>query len=79
MIEVVSNYLVFLLLLQPIEECYNCNNPNTIGNTPHIICNWEESDFVEYRGKNYLKLENKNDNFFERYYRKKYWRELGYN
>ena len=75
MIQVLGHYLLFLLILQPIEEFYTCDTPNTIGKElPHFFCNWEDEDFIEYAGgKRILKPRRESDNFIKRYYREKYW------
>tara|TARA_R100000781_G_C4052160_1_gene118015 strand:- start:120 stop:383 length:264 start_codon:yes stop_codon:yes gene_type:complete len=76
MIEVISNYLVFLLIFQPIEEIYTCNNPNTIGvENLHLLCDWTKDDFIEYEGANVLKPYDANDNKIKAFYRNKWWRE----
>ena len=74
MIEVITNYFILLLLLQPIEEIYTCNNPNTLGDVPHFICDWEDKDFKNLQnGDRVLRRYMKKDNFIKRYYRNKYW------
>ena len=75
MIQVLGHYLLFLLILQPIEEFYTCDRPNTIGTElPHFFCDWEDEDFIEYAGgKRILKPRRESDNFIKRYYRNKYW------
>ena len=74
MIEVVCYYFMFLLFLQPIEEFYTCNNPNTIGNGIHLFCDWEDEDFVKWpNGDRVLKKRRLTDNFVKRHYRNKYW------
>tara|TARA_Y100001938_G_scaffold146703_1_gene226147 strand:+ start:993 stop:1232 length:240 start_codon:yes stop_codon:yes gene_type:complete len=75
-IEVVSYYFAVLLLFQPIEEIHNCENPNLIERTPHLLCVWEEKDF--YRNKQnklILRKKRKTDNFIKAYYRRKYWND----
>ena len=65
-----------LLLFQPIEELYTCNNPNTIDNNQQLLCNWIDQDFrVNKHGDRVLKKQNNNDNFIKAYYRNKYWRD----
>ena len=60
MITVVSYYFMLLILLQPIEEIHNCNNPNTIGIIPHYVCDWDEDDFyTNVNGKKILSKQNK--------------------
>ena len=74
MIEVITNYFILLLLLQPIEEIYTCNNPNTLGDVPQFICDWEDKDFKNLQnGDRVLRRYMKKDNFIKRYYRNKYW------
>jgi len=79
MLDVIGYYLCFLFILQPIEEIYTCNNPNTIGDVPHFICNWEDSDFKSLpSGDRVLRRYRKKDNFIKRYYRNKYWKNVRY-
>ena len=74
MIEVVGYYFAFLLFLQPIEEFYTCNNPNTISNGIHILCEWEDADFKELpNGDRVLKRRRSTDSFVKEYYRDRYW------
>ena len=78
MITVVSYYFMLLILLQPIEEIHNCNNPNTIGIIPHYVCDWDEDDFyTNVNGKKILRPKRKKDNKIKAYYREKYWRDNG--
>lgn len=78
MINIMSHYLLILLLFQPIEEIHNCNNPNLIGIVPHYVCVWEEDDFyTSNKGKKILRPKRKVDNKIKAYYRAKYWRDNG--
>ena len=80
MFEGVGYYFMFLLLFQPIEEFYTCNNPNTISNGIHILCEWEDEDFRKLpNGNRVLKRIRSTDSFVKEYYRQKYWiiREQG--
>ena len=78
MIGVVSNYLLFLLIMQPVEEIYNCNHPNLVGTQRyHALCDWEEDDFyTNIKGKKILRPKRKKDNRIKAHYRKKYWSEM---
>ena len=78
MIDVVSNYLLFLLIMQPVQEIHNCNNPNLIEKEIyHALCDWEEDDFyTNIKGKKILRPKRKKDNRIKAYYRKKYWNEM---
>tara|TARA_R110002020_G_C16112585_1_gene759672 strand:+ start:148 stop:378 length:231 start_codon:yes stop_codon:yes gene_type:complete len=74
MIDVVSVYLLALLLFQPIEEIHNCNNPNLKGIVPHYVCDWDEDDFyTNLNGQKVLRPKRKKDNKIKAHYRKKYW------
>ena len=74
MIEVVQYYFISLFLFQPIEEIHNCNNPNTLGSAPHLICVWTNQDFVITKnGNRVLRPKRDKDNFIKAHYRKKYW------
>ena len=74
MVEVVSYYVLVLLLFQPIEEIHNCNNPNLIGLAPNYVCVWDEDDFyISIRGEKVLRPKRQKDNKIKAYYRKKYW------
>ena len=69
MITVVSYYFMLLILLQPIEEIHNCNNPNTIRIIPHYVCDWDEDDFyTNVNGKKILRPKRKKDNKIKSYY-----------
>ena len=69
-------YLIGLLLFLPVEEIYNCNHPNTLGDAAHLICVWTDEDFVKLNnGNRVLKLKRKKDNFVKAYYRRKYWKK----
>jgi len=73
-------YLAIMLPLQTVEEIYNCNNPNTLGSRTqptHLCCNWDDEDFeiriignTSYR---VLKVNDDEDNYFEKKARAKYW------
>ena len=78
MITIVSYYFMLLILLQPIEEIHNCNNPNTTGIIPHYVCDWDEDDFYNnVKGQKILRPKRKKDNKIKAYYRAKYWRDNG--
>ena len=71
-----------MIPFQTLEEIHNCNNPNTLGNKTqpnHLVCNWDEEDFevVVVNRKTYrvLKTQDKDDNYFEKRARKKYWKK----
>ena len=75
MIEVVQYYFIALLIFQPIEEIHNCNNPNTLGEVPHLVCVWTDDDFVKTKnGNRVLRPKRAKDNFIKAYYREKYWK-----
>ena len=74
MIDVVSVYLLALLLFQPIEEIHNCNNPNLTGIVPHYVCDWDADDFyTNLNGQKVLRQKRKKDNAIKAHYRSKYW------
>ena len=76
MIDIVATYFLVLLAFQPIEEIHNCNNPNTIGSVPHVLCVWTDKDFVALKnGGRILRPKRKADNSIKAYYREKWWRE----
>lgn len=64
-----------MILMQPVEEIYNCNNPNLVGNQRHhVLCDWHEDDFyLNINGQKILRTKRKKDNKIKAYYRKKYW------
>jgi len=68
-------YFILLVTFHSIEEIYTCNNPNTLGNENlHMLCNWNDDDFIQYPdGERLLRPKRKKDNFIKAYYRKKYW------
>ena len=62
-------------MFQPVEEIHNCNNPNTLGKVPHIVCVWTDEDFVKTKnGDRVLRPKRAKDNFIKAYYREKYWK-----
>lgn len=78
MIDIMSYYILTLILFQPIEEIHNCNNPNLIGIVPHYVCVWDEDDFyTNINGQQILRPKRKKDNKIKAYYREKYWRDNG--
>ena len=42
------------------------------------MCQWNESDMFLHKGKWRLRPRDMHDNIFEKTYRRKYWKELGY-
>ena len=69
-------FFIGLLLFQPVEEIYNCNHPNTIGDNVHLICVWTDEDFIRLNnGNRVLRPKKKKDNFVKAHYRKKYWED----
>ena len=63
-----------MMLVQPIEEIHNCNNPNLKGKVKHYVCEWDEDDFyTNLNGQKILRPQRKKDNKIKAYYRKKYW------
>ena len=68
-------FFIGLLLFQPVEEIYNCNHPNTLGEAVHLFCVWTDEDFVKTRGGDrVLRPKREKDNFVKAYYRRKYWK-----
>ena len=66
MIDVVTIYFTMILAFQPIEEIYNCNHPNTLGDAVHIVCIWTDDDFYKAKsGDRLLKPRRKADNFIK--------------
>ena len=73
--EIILYYFYFLLIMQPIEEVHNCNNPNLIeSNTINLVCVWNDQDFYKsITGHEILRPKRKKDNIIKAYYRGKYW------
>ena len=72
--EVMLKYAIAMMLVQPIEEIHNCNNPNLKGKVKHYVCDWDEDDFyTNINGQKILRPKRKKDNKIKAYYRKKYW------
>jgi hypothetical protein len=73
--EALGYYLILLLVVQPIDEFYTCNNPNTISeDSLHILCDWEDADFITLKnGNRVLRPKRKKDNLIKAHYRRKYW------
>jgi hypothetical protein len=76
--DIMFNYLLVLIMFQPIEEIYNCNNPNLKGTQGlHLLCDWEPDDFYKNtKDQLVLRPKRKKDNAVKAYYRKKYWKRL---
>ena len=73
-------YLAIILPLHAVDEVYHCNNIPIAGNDDelHLICNWAEDDYEYYTDENgvlgyRLKKDCKDDNYFEKRARDKYW------
>ena len=73
--EVMLKYVIAMIIMQPVEEIYNCNNPNLVGNQRHhTLCDWNEDDFyTNVNGQKILRPKRKKDNKIKAYYRKRYW------
>jgi len=78
MILMLKVYIPIMMFLDMSEEMWNCSNPYPYPNEDYYICQWNESDMIEKNGEWYLRPRDMHDNAFERYYRKKYWKKLGY-
>ena len=68
-------YLFLMMILQPMDEFYTCNNPNTIlEDGLHVLCDWEDADFVDLKdGTRVLRPRRGKDNPVKAYYRRKHW------
>ena len=73
-------YLMIVLPLHVMDEVYHCNNIPYTGddNDKHIICNWAEDDYEYFITEEgvltyQLKKDCKDDNYFEKRARDKYW------
>ena len=76
---IMGYYALATILLYPIEELHNCNNPNLIGIVPHYVCEWNEEDFyTNTSGNKILRPKRKKDNKIKAYYREKYWNEQNF-
>ena len=76
MMTMLGNYLLFLVVLQPFEEYYNCLHPNLDSELLHLVCTWEEEDFEKVGKRNVLKKKRDTDNKYEAWGRKRYWKKL---
>jgi len=72
--EIIIQWFMFALLLHPVEECYNCNNPS-ITEKLFIVCNWKEEDYYKHKDIFVLRKELKTDNKIKAHYRDKYYKE----
>jgi len=79
-------YLALIIPLHTIDEIYHCNNIPLTGDNEdmHLVCNWAGDDYEYYTNNNgmmsyRLKKDCKDDNYFEKRARDKYWeeREIG--
>ena len=73
-------YLMIVLPLHVMDEAYHCNNIPIAGDDgdKHIVCNWAEDDYEYYTTEDgklsyQLKKDCKDDNYFEKRARDKYW------
>ena len=66
---------MMMLFFHSIDEFYTCNNPNTIAqDNLHLLCDWEDKDFISYPdGQRTLRPNRNKDNIIKAYYRRKYW------
>ena len=69
------NYLLFLIAFQPFEEYYNCAHPNVVSELPHLVCTWEEEDFIKIDKRWVLKRQRDTDNKYKAWGRKQYWKK----
>ena len=77
-LEVVLKAYAVISIATATDEMWNCNNPRPYPMKKYSVCQWDEADMVKIKGKWYLRPQGKEDNVFERFYRKRYWRKLGY-
>jgi len=77
MLEVIGYYLCFtIFIIQPVEEIYTCNHPNTIGSGRSLLCDWEDDDFINFpNGERRLRKKRKADSQIKAYYRSKYHKD----
>ena len=69
-------YLSLILTLQVVDECWNCNNPRKYPKKKYIVCQWDDKDiFKDNKGNFHPYPEAKEDNYFERKARIKYWQK----
>jgi len=69
-------YLSLILTLQVVDECWNCNNPRKYPKKKYIVCQWDDKDiFKDNNGNFHPYPEAKEDNYFERKARIKYWQK----
>ena len=74
---VVKAYTIMTLLTAG-DEMWNCNNPRPHPVVKYNACQWNESDMVKINGEWHLRPQGEDDNKFEKFYRKRYWKKLGY-
>ena len=69
-------YLSLVFSLHTIDEIWNCENPRKYPKKNYMVCNWEEEDIFKDKAGNYHPHPKvKEDNYFERKARIRYWRK----
>ena len=70
-----SIYTTILLVITPIDETWNINNPSPIPTKDYILCNWEKEDFYPVLVNHtwLLREYKEGDNAIKAFARKKYW------
>ena len=68
-------YTTILLVIVPLDEAWNLNNPTLDPSKDYILCNWEKEDFypVTVNHKWLLKEYREGDSAIKAMARRKYW------
>ena len=71
-----SIYMYTMVILTPIEEIWNYNNPRPYPKEKYILINWTVGDFKEVNGELVLMKNHMHDKPFKAKARKRYWNQF---
>ena len=69
-----SIYISTIVILTPINEIYNYNNPRPHPKGEYILVNWDKGDFKIIHGQMQLMTKHMHDEPIKAKARAKYWR-----
>ena len=69
-----SIYMYTMIILHPIEEIWNYNNPRPFPKKQYILVNWEQTDFIKIDRKYVLMKKHMHDEPLKAKARKRYYK-----
>ena len=76
MIAMLSIYIPFILSLHMFHEKWNCDKPRKFPKGYYSVCEWDEHDiYKDADGEYHPYPRAKEDNYFERKARIRYWQK----